>query len=201
MSNYSRRNFKIFIKGELSGNQYKDTEDCIYLKHDEEYGIGVINNTDVKIIAEYKVANIDVGELVIGPKKTVILDRPLYDTRKFKFVSLKSPEALECGISNTKNINISDVMVTIKPEKKTTYSQRNIASALLIETDSASSRSIDLCDNSNEGGTILSNRKSSQTFHSVPSFKTQGEHIYTILLLEKIEEKKIESLEDASRNW
>lgn len=92
----------------------------VSLQDNTEYKLRLGNNRSTICDAIVKLEGKPVGTWRIEANSSIVIERPISESRKFTFVSEQNPEALEAGISPGSPSN-GLVEVEFKPKKQTRY--------------------------------------------------------------------------------
>lgn len=169
----------MFYKGfevSISGKQ-EDEAGYVRMTHEEEYIVSMRNNTPHECDAELIIDGTTVGEFRIGPRRTVRVERPSHEARKFTFLEINSFEADMAGLHDVSPEDLGLVQVVFKPEiiRQQKPIKRPIKPHLYAGQDA--NFSITECSANltrGAGGTGLGEH-SNQEFYEVPSLTTRRE--------------------------
>lgn len=93
------------------------------LKHGDEYGVQIINNTSSSINASLKIDSDFMGKWLVGPMSSVFIERPAHNPRKFMFVKEKSEEAVSGKVRQGDKSELNGLVeVTFTPLKNNYWS-------------------------------------------------------------------------------
>jgi hypothetical protein len=136
------------------------------LKHGDEYGVRMVNNTDNYVNALLKIDSDVMGKWRIKPRKSIIIERPSHNSRKFTFVSESSDEALEGGVRQLENIYNGLVEVVFIPLIDNSPDSKWITDMQTNSTNSTNTFENDLISNNSsyESGATVLGRDSNQKF-------------------------------------
>lgn len=152
---------------------FKKNDHTYYrLKHGDEYGVRMINNTDNHVNAVLKIDSNVMGKWRIKPHKSIVIERPVHNYRRFTFVSESSSEALEGGVRQLDNEMNGLVEVTFvplidkRPDSDIPYTNKvsYTKSSSKHNSNSKPTRSFDSTTNSYESGATFLGNDSKQKF-------------------------------------
>ena len=125
-SRISRTNFNIYLKTARGELRPKNFHGILHLPHNEDFGLGLENNSSVRTKAECYVSGENIGTLVLRPGEIVVVNHPIEGVnRRFRYVSFNSPLALD-GNLNENKCHTDEITVIFSPEKLSPIKEKNI---------------------------------------------------------------------------
>lgn len=165
----------------------------VLIPHNTVYTIELGNGGSARCDASVKVDGKEIGVFRIDPRRSVVLERPTFDTGRFTFFESGTSEAKEAGIDKIDADVLGLIEVEFRPEHSRVlelYSYRSSASGGGYTLASAGSTSFDAYRVSNSAGNPISSYKggvtgltgkSSQSFYDVPQLMYNGK-VYVVYL-------------------
>ena len=180
----NRSDFKIYLKTDRCDLVPQNFHGHIYLNHNEQFGIVIENNSNLKVKAHFFLSGESVGVLIVNPRSIEVLKRPIVGVdRCFQYCAFGTKTAVY-GKLNEYKPHSDEITVIIRPQKPT-ESQDNICVPECADYGVSSSKSITIETDgpvSNRGGIVLNQNISHQKFKLAKFFETRGEYYYTLLL-------------------
>ena len=125
-SRISRTNFNIYLKTARGELRPKNFHGILHLPHNEDFGLGLENNSSVRTKAECYVSGENIGTLVLRPGEIVVLNRPISGIdRRFRYAAFDTNLALD-GNLNENRRHTDEITVIFSPEKLPPTKEKNI---------------------------------------------------------------------------
>ena len=131
----SRTNFNIYLKTGRGELRPKNFHGVLYLPHNEDFGLGLENNSPVRTKAECYVSGENIGTLVLRPGEIVVLNRPISGIdRRFRYAAFDTNLALD-GNLNENRRHTDEITVIFSPEKLPSINEKNIYATASVDKD------------------------------------------------------------------
>ena len=193
----SRTDFDLYLNTSRGIIRPASFKGAVYLIQNEDFGIVLVNNSDLKTKSKVYLSGHELGTVVLKPRENFVLQKPVKGVdRKFRYTQFGSYEAV-MGKLNKENLYSNEITAVFMPEKLRKQKQPIYAAAGSsfggIPVKSDSMRGYDTVDNPSGCG-VLGPNKSFQKFFRVDDFETCGKYYFTLVMQTKCEDDYLEIL-------
>ena len=181
----SRTDFDLYLNTSRGIIRPASFKGVVYLIQNEDFGIVLVNNSDLKTKSKVYLSGYELGTVVLKPRGNLVLKRPVEGIdRKFRYTQFGRYESV-VGKLNKENLYSNEITAVFMPEKmcKQTPSPKGG-----IPVTSDTMRGYDTVDNPSDGCGVLGPNKSFQKFFSVNDFETCGKYCFTLVMQTKCED-------------
>merc|ERR1712055_1020074 len=156
----------------------------VYLIQNEDFGIVLVNNSDLKTKSKVYLSGYELGTVVLKPRENLVLKKPVEGIdRKFRYMQFDGYEAV-FGKLNKENLYSNEITAIFMPEKMCKQTPSPFGG---IPVTSDSMRGYDTVDNPSGCG-VLGPIKSFQKKFRVNDFETCGKYSFTLVMQTKCED-------------
>ena len=185
----SRTDFDLYLNTSRGIIRPASFKGIVYLIPNEDFGIVVVNNSDLKTKSKVYLSGYELGTVVLKPRENLVLKKPVEGVdRKFRYMQFDGYEAV---VGKLNSLYSNEITAIFMPEKMSKQSHPIYASTPSpfggIPVTSDSMRGYDTVDNPSGCG-VLGPIKSFQKFFSVTDFETCGEYSFTLVMQTKCED-------------
>ena len=185
----SRTDFDLYLNTSRGIIRPASFKGVVYLIQNEDFGIVLVNNSDLKTKSKVYLSGYELGTVVLNPRENMVLKKPVEGIdRKFRYAQFGGHEAL-VGKLNKENLYSNEITAIFMPEKMCKQTRPIFSPSPFggIPVTSDSMRGYDTVDNPSGCG-VLGPNKSFQKFIRVNDFETCGEYSFTLVMQTKCED-------------
>ena len=181
----SRTDFDLYLNTSRGIIRPASFKGVVYLIQNEDFGIVLVNNSDLKTKSKVYLSGYELGTVVLKPRGNLVLKRPVEGIdRKFRYTQFGRYESV-VGKLNKENLYSNEITAVFMPEKMCKQTPSPFGG---IPVTSNSMRGYDTVDNPSDGCGVLGPNKSFQKFFSVNDFETCGKYCFTLVMQTKCED-------------
>ena len=185
----SRTDFDLYLNTSRGIIRPASFKGIVYLIPNEDFGIVLVNNSDLKTKSKVYLSGYELGTVVLKPRENLVLKKPVEGVdRKFRYMQFDGYEAVHGKLNSLYSNEITAIFM---PEKMSKQSHPIYASTPSpfggIPDTSDSMRGYDTVDNPSGCG-VLGPIKSFQKFFRVTDFETCGKYSFTLVMETKCED-------------
>ena len=185
----SRTDFDLYLNTSRGIIRPASFKGVVYLIQNEDFGIVLVNNSDLKTKSKVYLSGYELGTVVLKPRENMVLKKPVEGIdRKFRYTQFGGHEAL-VGKLNKENLYSNEITAIFMPEKMCKQTRPIFSPSPFggIPVTSDSMRGYDTVDNPSGCG-VLGSNKSFQKFIRVNDFETCGKYSFTLVMQTKCED-------------
>ena len=187
----SRTDFDLYLNTSRGIIRPASFKGVVYLIQNEDFGIVLVNNSDLKTKSKVYLSGYELGTVVLKPRENLVLKKPVEGIdRKFRYMQFDGYEAV-FGKLNKENLYSNEITAIFMPEKMCKQTRPIYASTPSpfggIPVTSDSMRGYDTVDNPSGCG-VLGPIKSFQKNFRVNDFETCGKYSFTLVMQTKCED-------------
>ena len=188
----SRTDFDLYLNTSRGIIRPASFKGVVYLIQNEDFGIVLVNNSDLKTKSKVYLSGYELGTVVLKPKGNLVLKKPVEGIdRKFRYTQFGRCEAVD-GKLDKDHLYSNEITAVFMPEKMCKQTRSIYVSTPSpfggIPVTSDSMRGYDTVDNPSGGCGVLGPNKSFQNFFRVNDFETCGKYCFTLVMQTKCED-------------
>ena len=181
----SRTDFDLYLNTSRGIIRPASFKGVVYLIQNEDFGIVLVNNSDLKTKSKVYLSGYELGTVVLKPRGNLVLKRPVEGIdRKFRYTQFGRYESV-VGKLNKENLYSNEITAVFMPEKMCKQTPSPFGG---IPVTSDTMRGYDTVDNPSDGCGVLGPNKSFQKIFSVNDFETCGKYCFTLVMQTKCED-------------
>ena len=188
----SRTDFDLYLNTSRGIIRPASFKGVVYLIQNEDFGIVLVNNSDLKTKSKVYLSGYELGTVVLKPKGNLVLKKTVEGIdRKFRYTQFGRCEAVD-GKLDKDHLYSNEITAVFMPEKMCKQTRSIYVTTPSpfggIPVTSSTMRGYDTVDNPSAGCGVLGPNKSFQKFFSVNDFETCGKYCFTLVMQTKCED-------------